>query len=147
MKPVSVCGTIAGDGEPLELAESEATSAMRKILTRMCRAALLALLLAPAAGRAQQTAAPDTALSAAMQDTSDTPAVDENAASARIFMKNIEVLGTIAKPQALFIIPGRDPKVDGIEIDRSFFRDIFRPVEKDYHPQNTRRYLKDQTLW
>ncbi|MDZ7266414.1 MAG: hypothetical protein ONB48_03930 [candidate division KSB1 bacterium] len=120
---------------------------MRKILTRMCRAALLALLLAPAAGRAQQTAAPDTALSAAMQDTSDTPAVDENAASARIFMKNIEVLGTIAKPQALFIIPGRDPKVDGIEIDRSFFRDIFRPVEKDYHPQNTRRYLKDQTLW
>ncbi|MCG3153512.1 MAG: hypothetical protein DKINENOH_00101 [bacterium] len=126
----------------------ESKSGMMRTFTRLGGAALLAVLLGPAAGAwAQQTAVPDTTISAAMQDTSYTPAVDEDAASARIFMKNIEVLGTIAKPQALFIIPGRDPKVDGIEIDRSFFRDIFRPVEKDYHPQNTRRYLKDQTLW
>lgn len=108
--------------------------------------ALLSGCLASAA-LAQQKAVPDTTAQAALQDTTYTPLVDEAAASSRIFMKNIEVLGTIAKPQALFIIPGRDPQVDGIEIDRSFFRDIFRPLEKDYHPPNTRRYLKDQTLW
>lgn len=112
-------------------------------------ALLLALMLSVLAGsaHAQQKAAPDTTSHAALQDTTHIPAVDEAAAASRIFMKNIEVLGTIAKPQALFIIPGRDPQVDGIEIDRSFFRDIFRPLEKDYHPPNTRRYLKDQTLW
>lgn len=115
-----------------------------------CSARLaLALLLGGwgNAAFAQQKAVPDTTTQAALQDTTYTPLVDEAAASSRIFMKNIEVLGTIAKPQALFIIPGRDPQVDGIEIDRSFFRDIFRPLEKDYHPPNTRRYLKDQTLW
>ena len=80
-------------------------------------------------------------------DTLPAPVIDENAASSRMFLEKIEVLGTIAKPQALFIIPGRDPKVDGIEIDRSFFHEVFRPVEKDYHPANTRRYLKDQVVW
>jgi len=80
-------------------------------------------------------------------DTLPAPVIDENAASSRMFLDKIEVLGTIAKPQALFIIPGRDPKVDGIEIDRSFFREVFRPIEKDYHPANTRRYIKDQVVW
>ena len=83
----------------------------------------------------------------ATPDSLPAPVIDENAESSRIFMDKIEVLGTIAKPQALFIIPGRDPTVDGIEIDRSFFREIFRPIEKDYHPINTRRYLKGQILW
>ncbi|MGH7493194.1 MAG: hypothetical protein ACREOO_12470 [bacterium] len=83
----------------------------------------------------------------AFGDTLPAPVIDENAASSRMFLDKIEVLGTIAKPQALFIIPGRDPKVDGIEIDRSFFHEVFRPIEKDYHPANTRRYLKDQVVW
>lgn len=113
----------------------------------VCMAFALLLSGLSGAAHAQQKAAPDTASHAALQDTTLIPAVDEAAAASRIFMKNIEVLGTIAKPQALFIIPGRDPQVDGIEIDRSFFRDIFRPLEKDYHPPNARRYLKDQTLW
>jgi hypothetical protein len=82
-----------------------------------------------------------------ISDTLPAPVIDENAASSRMFLEKIEVLGTVAKPQALFIIPGRDPKVDGIEIDRSFFHEVFRPVEKDYHPANTRRYLKDQVVW
>jgi hypothetical protein len=80
-------------------------------------------------------------------DSLPAPVVDENAASSRLFMDKVEVLGTIAKPQALFILPGNDPKVDGIEIDRSFFREVFRPIEKDYHPPNTRRYLKEQVVW
>lgn len=98
---------------------------------------------------AQQTGNPpaDTTLRTADSDSLPEPVIDENAASARMFLDKVEVLGTLAKPQALFIIPGQDPKVDGIEIDRSFFREIFRPYEKDYHPANTRRYLKEQVVW
>ncbi len=46
-----------------------------------------------------------------------------------VFMKQIEIYGRIAKPQTVFIIPGTDPRVDGIRIERYFYRDIFRPVE------------------
>ena len=100
-----------------------------------------------------QNVVPDTSTAAtalrapAMQDTIPAPVIDENAESSRIFLDKIEVLGTIAKPQALFIIPGRDPSVEGIEADRSFFREIFRPVEQNYHPKNTRRYINGQILW
>lgn len=99
--------------------------------------------------RAQQAGTPpvDTTLRTADSDSLPEPVIDENAASARMFLDKVEVLGALAKPQALFIIPGQDPKVDGIEIDRSFFREIFRPYEKDYHPANTRRYLKEQVVW
>lgn len=114
----------------------------------------VAILLAAGTGfgtAGAQTAnsanSPAPGLHAAGLDTLPAPVIDENAASSRMFLEKIEVLGTIAKPQALFIIPGRDPKVDGIEIDRSFFREVFRPVEKDYHPANTRRHLKDQVVW
>ncbi len=96
-------------------------------------------------GNQTNTPAPPT--NAAGSDTLPAPVIDESAASSRMFLDKIEVLGTIAKPQALFIIPGRDPKVDGIEIDRSFFREVFRPIEKDYHPANTRRHIKDQVVW
>ena len=41
-----------------------------------------------------------------------------------VFMKQIEIYGRIAKPQTVFIIPGSDPRVDGIRIERRFFRDI-----------------------
>jgi len=94
-------------------------------------------------GLAEEQAAEGQALT----DSLPAPVIDENAESSRVLMDKIEVIGTVAKPQALFILPGRDPKVDGIEIDRSFFRDIFRPIEKDYHPINTRRYVNGQMLW
>lgn len=96
---------------------------------------------------AQQASPADSTLRATESDTLPAPVIDENAANARMFLDKVEVLGTLAKPQALFIIPGQDPRVDGIEIDRSFFREIFRPYEKDYHPANTRRYLKEQAVW
>jgi hypothetical protein len=70
---------------------------------------------------APKTAAPDTIIAE--------PAITDTTQSARVFLDKIEVLGTIAKPQALFILPGSDPTVDGLKIDRSFFKEIFRPVE------------------
>lgn len=75
------------------------------------------------------------------------PDVSKAGDKARIFLDKIEVLGRVAKPQAIFIIPGSDPQVDGIQIDRSFFMDIFRPVEKDFFPQRGRRKFRVTIPW
>ncbi len=56
------------------------------------------------------------------------PVVDDQAV--KIFLDKIEVIGRLEKPQAVFIIPGKNPEIDDIRIERSFFNDIFRPVEK-----------------
>jgi hypothetical protein len=94
---------------------------------------------------AQQPAVPPPQTSA--QDTLPAPVIDESGKNVRIFLDKVEVLGSIAKPQALFIIPGSDPKVDGIQIDRSFFREIFRPMEKDRFPRSSRKYPRGQIPW
>jgi len=67
----------------------------------------------------------------------------------KLWLKQIEIYGQIAKPQTVFIIPGTDPRVDGLRIDRHFFSHIFRPVEK-----STLRRIriqqgkdKDHILW
>jgi len=48
----------------------------------------------------------------------------------KLFLDKIDVLGRLEKPQAVFIVPGTNPEIDDIRIDRSFFSEIFRPVEK-----------------
>ena len=48
----------------------------------------------------------------------------------KLFAKQVQIFGNIAKPQAVFIISATDPKVDGLIINRHFFDDIFRNVEK-----------------
>jgi hypothetical protein len=87
---------------------------------------------------AAQTAAPDTL---------PAPVIDESGKNVRIFLDKVEVLGSVAKPQALFILPGSDPRVDGIQIDRSFFREIFRTIEKDRFPGNSSKYPRGQIPW
>jgi hypothetical protein len=99
---------------------------------------------------AQEPAAPQPAATtpqAAAADTLPAPVIDESGKNVRIFLDKVEVLGSIAKPQALFIIPGNDPKVDGIQIDRSFFREIFRSMEKDRFPRISRSYPRGQIPW
>jgi len=120
-----------------------------RVFIRLLSFAACTFCLVPETAWAQDStkSVPPSMTNATETDTVPAPIIDENAASSRMFLDKVEVLGTVAKPQALFIIPGRDPKVDGIEIDRSFFREIFRPYEKDYHPANTRRYLKEQVVW
>ena len=71
-------------------------------------------------------------LSVKLQDEKNKQS-DEKAISdddVKLFLKQIEIYGQIAKPQTVFIIPGTDPRVDGLRIDRHFFSHIFRPVEK-----------------
>ncbi|MBN2355796.1 hypothetical protein JXO59_06760 [candidate division KSB1 bacterium] len=58
----------------------------------------------------------------------EAPEVDDQ--SIKLFLDKIEVEGKLEKPQAVFIIPGTNPEIDDIRIERSFFDEIFRPVEK-----------------
>ncbi|MBD3374934.1 hypothetical protein GF406_07875 [candidate division KSB1 bacterium] len=62
------------------------------------------------------------------QTTKPEPRVEEGAI--KLFLDKIQVSGRLEKPQAVFIIPGQNPEIDDIRIERSFFREIFRPVEK-----------------
>ena len=75
------------------------------------------------------------------------PDVTKSRNKSRVLLDKIDVVGSLAKPQAIFIIPGSDPKVDGISIDRSFFMEIFRPVEKDFFPQKGRRKFRGAIPW
>jgi hypothetical protein len=69
-------------------------------------------------------AEPDTSQKA----TTPLPTVDDG--SAKVFMDKIEIEGRLEKPQAVFIIPGTNPEIDDINIDRTFFNEIFRSMEK-----------------
>lgn len=51
--------------------------------------------------------------------------------SVETFLQVLEFYGRVEKPQTVFIIPGKDPKVDDITIERKFFKEIFRIVEKN----------------
>ncbi|MBC7185590.1 MAG: hypothetical protein H5U38_01000 [Calditrichaeota bacterium] len=73
------------------------------------------------------------------------PSVGEDAV--KIILNKIEVLGRIEKPQAVFIVPGTDPRVDDIGIDRSFFQEIFRPVERDAVRKTLNRHARDYIPW
>lgn len=65
--------------------------------------------------------------------------LDKKKSDVKIFLDKIEILGRIERPQTVFILPGKDPTVDDIQLDRSFFKEIFRLIEKeDYR----RRALK-----
>lgn len=72
----------------------------------------------------QQTATQNTE----QQEMEEETEVEDDAI--KLFLDKIEVLGELEKPQAVFIIPGADPTIDDIKIDRSFFNEIFRSVEK-----------------
>jgi hypothetical protein len=80
------------------------------------------------------------------KQTDDKVIPDENV---KMFLNQIEIYGTIAKPQTVFIIPGTDPRVDGLRIDRHFFSHIFRPVEKSTlrRVQIKQGNDKDHILW
>jgi hypothetical protein len=67
----------------------------------------------------------------------------------KMWLKQIEIYGQIAKPQTVFIIPGTDPRVDGLRIDRHFFSHIFRPVEKSTlsRVRLKQEHDKDHILW
>jgi len=70
-----------------------------------------------------------------------------------LFIDKIEVRGELEKPQAVFVLPGQTPDIDDIQIDRSFFEEIFRPVEKrqtvetKFSPDDSKYFRKDVIEW
>lgn len=78
---------------------------------------------------------------------SDAPKITDDAV--KMFLKEMVFYGQIAKPQAVFIIPGTDPRVDGLKIDRHFFSHIFRPVERSTlrNIRDKQENDKDHILW
>ncbi len=95
---------------------------------------LAALLFAavPLAAQSQSKAAPDSSGKSGKFD------VRERQQDMKMFLDKIEILGRIDKPQTVFIVPGKDPKVEDIQIDRAFYQEIFRQVEWD----RTRKVLE-----
>ena len=75
--------------------------------------------------------------------------VTSNNKAMKVFLNKIEIFGKIAKPQTVFIIPGVDPRVDGIKIERRFFGDMFRKVEKSTLRKQKAKEMrsKDHILW
>jgi len=59
----------------------------------------------------------------------------------KVFVKQVQIYGSIAKPQAIFFYKSGDPKVDGLKINRHFFDHIFRNVEKN----SVKRLRKKET--
>ncbi len=89
----------------------------------------MTLLLGASLSLAQEPkpkpAKPDSAAVGSAQTSA--PVIDENN---KVFLDKIEIEGRLEKPQAVFIIPGSNPEIDDINIERAFFNEIFRPVER-----------------
>ena len=64
------------------------------------------------------------------QAAPDTTAAPADSSGEKILLDKINITGELEKPQAVFILPGNDPDVEDIQIERSFLKEIFRPVEK-----------------
>lgn len=125
--------------------QSEMTTALNRWLTTAMGVFVLICACRTASAQ-EKTKAPQEKITAPDTAAIVEPTINDSTQRARLFLDKIEVLGTIAKPQALFILPGNDPEVEGLQIDRSFFREIFRPVEWEYF-QQTLRPEHRRLLW
>ena len=81
--------------------------------------ACLALVHAQEQNQLTTTQEPDSSVQNQVQD-----------GSIKLFLDKIQIQGKLEKPQAVFFIPGQSPEIDDIRLERSFFKDIFRPVER-----------------
>ena len=81
-----------------------------------------------------------------------TSSVKVNQNDVKLFIDKIQVEGRLERPQAVFILPGQTPNIDDIQIERSFMKEIFRPIEKrftvetKYKPEYTKK-RKDVIEW
>lgn len=108
---------------------------MKRFRAFVILAILAAIVVMPAAGALAQEKVATRQDSSAQAEKFD---VEKRKQDVQIFLDKIEILGRIEKPQTVFIIQGKDPAVDDIQIDRSFFQEIFRRVEWD----NTRKIVE-----
>ena len=109
---------------------------------RILWAAVLAAVLGgvPANGHAQTK--PQKAV---QQKPKPTKGISQKAK--KLFLDQIEIRGWVAKPQMVYVIPGVDPKVDDIVIDRSFVDEITKPIDKDSFEKKYAREQKTLIPW
>lgn len=64
----------------------------------------------------------------------------------KLFIDKIEIEGRLEKPQVMLFLPGQTPEIDDIQIERSFMKNIFRPVENRVTVETKYRadYTKNQ---
>ncbi len=91
----------------------------------------LSILSTPVVVHGQQEQTPSQSQKTPPAKQIETPQMDDQ--SMKLFLDKIEVEGKLEKPQAVFIIPGTNPMIDDFQIERSFFDEIFRPVERKGH--------------
>ena len=65
----------------------------------------------------------------------------------KLLMDQIEVRGWIEKPQTIFVVPGVNPEVDDIVLDRSFVNEILRPMDKTKFERLNVKRKKRVSLW
>ncbi len=75
------------------------------------------------------------------------PAKGVSQKAKKLFLDQIEIRGWVAKPQMVYVIPGVDPKVDDIVIDRSFIDEITKPIDKDEFEKKYAREQKTLIPW
>ena len=97
---------------------------MIKQIAGFCLVSLLFILTT--AGTSNAGAHPATAGQVqAQQDTT------KKKPTIKLFLDKIEVQGWIDRPQMVYVVPGVNPEVDDIVLDRSFLDEILRPLDKD----------------
>lgn len=121
----------------------------RIILRLLIMTVMLSILIRPINLSAEQPNMPKIAEQPQNQQNSSQSDRSISKEDEKLWIKQIEIYGQIAKPQTVFIIPGTDPRVDGLRIDRHFFSHIFRPVEKSTlkRIQAKQGKDKDHILW
>lgn len=67
--------------------------------------------------------------------------------SFKLLMDAIEIRGWIEKPQTVFVVPGINPEIDDIILDRSFANEILRPLDKIKFEKQKVRKRKTVIPW
>ncbi len=73
----------------------------------------------------QAQTVPDSVKTETVQDST------KKERSFKLLLDQIEIQGWLEKPQMVYVIPGLNPAIDDIILERSFLVEILRPLQKD----------------
>ena len=66
----------------------------------------------------------------------------------KLLLDQIEIRGWIERPQIVYVVPGINPKIDDIILERSFIYEILRPLEKNkFEKQKIKKRRRTVIPW
>ena len=66
----------------------------------------------------------------------------------KLLLDQIEIRGWVERPQIVYVVPGINPKIDDIILERSFIYEILRPLEKDkFEKQKIKKRRRTVIPW